>query len=284
MVERSNEIMSMPNFAEILRLAMKSQWLEKKSNAINEIFGLCVTPEQKSLVTNLIERFHYATPNDQLQYRRAIAFHIVQTLKVSPENSIIIALNDRELADSSSSYVQQMKGVLAEYDGWKSGNFVDKLISAVSAAEDGKSIIIVDDFAGSGDTISKKSAWLRQKLEGCGKDCNIFVAVASAMESSMDKVVPLVKDYYAVNWLRKGLTDFYDGEDAVSMSLAMEQLEEKLKKRSNGKSINDYSFGWKRSEATYFLEGDNPPNNNFPIFWWPELKGGVKRNRLTPRI
>lgn len=284
MEERSIEIMSMPNFAEVLRLAMKNQWLENKSNAVDEILSLCATPDQKKVVAGLIERFHYATPNDQLEYRKSVARHIVDTLKIPPSSAIIIALNDRELADSSSSYVQQMKGVLAEFDGWKSGNFVDKLSAAVSAAEDGKSIIIVDDFAGSGDTIASKSTWLREKLAACGKECSIFVAVATAMESSKDKIVPLVKDYYAVNWLTKGLTDFYDGDEAASMSLAMEQLEENLKKRSYGKSINDYAFGWKRSETTYFLEGDNPPNNNFPIFWWPQLKGGAKRSRLTPRI
>lgn len=284
MVERSFEVMSEPNFSEILRLTMKSRWLESKSNAVNEILGICTTPEQRSLVASMIERFHYATPNDQLNYRKSIARHIVETLEIPPSHAIIIALNDRELADSSSSYVQQMKGVLAEYDGWKSGNFVDKLGSAVAAAGDGKSIIIVDDFSGSGDTIANKSMWLRAKLEASGKACNIFVAVASAMESSKEKISPLVEDYYAVNWLKKGLTDLYKGEEAVSMSLAMEKLEESLKTKSNGKNIRDYTFGWRRSESTYFLEGDNPPNNNFPIFWWPQLKGGARRNRLTPRI
>ena len=89
-------------------------------------------------------------------------------------------------------------------------------------------------------------------------------------------------DYFSVHWLNKGISELVSGEKKEVATKSMEELEKKLQKRYQGKKLPN--FGYKRSESLFALESNNIPNNVFPIFWWPFLKGGVSRKTIFKRV
>ncbi|MFH5774393.1 hypothetical protein ACHFJ0_09065 [Paracoccus sp. NGMCC 1.201697] len=283
-IDRLPNQISRNDFGLLLELTLRHPWLIRKSSAFYDLLSVCESEREASLVLDLVSRINFFTPNDQLDARRRICDKITKEWSLTQVETQIIAINDRELADSSSAYVQQMKGVFAETCGWKTPNFINGLGAAVERVADGKAIVVVDDFCGSGESVSGKVDWIKKKLDEQKKTCRIYVAVAAAMEQSKNAIEPLVDSYFAVTWLKRGISDYLSDPELTAAFTDMKRLESILHKRYGRKKLQDYSFGWRASEALYYSEGDNPPNNNFPLFWWPRLNTGPERDVLIPRI
>lgn len=283
-IPRAKETMTRDLFGLLMQLTTQQTWLTRRSEELYDTLAVCDSEHQKNLIVDLITRFHFRSAQEYLEDRRDIARKISKDWGCLPQNTMLIALQDNACADSSSAAVQQFKGPLAEYADWKTHNFISSLGEVVERAKDGNNIVIVDDFCGSGDTISKKVRWLREKLEEASKSATLRVAVGSSMEQSKAVICPYVQDFYSVHWLQRGIRDFYSGQDAVDAIALMEAIESKLAERYGKKKIEDYAFGWKQSEALCYLEGENPPNNNFPIFWWRKLRPNLDRTALLPRV
>lgn len=283
-IEKSKELLSVDEFSIQLMLARKHPWLTRKSNAVASTLALCASEEEKRLIIDLISRLSVFDPNGHHENLAQIGDYIVNRWRCSADATLLLALDDKEVADSSKMVVQQMKGVLAEYGGWTTAQFLTSLGAAVDRVQCGQTIVVVDDFSGSGESIQKKLIWLREKLEAEGKRARLLVAVATAMEASKALICPNSDDYIAIHWIKRGISDHFkevDLEKAVEM---MECIEGRLAKRFGSKKLVDYRFGWRRSEALYCVLGLNPPNNNFPIFWWSKLRGGGSHNPILPRV
>lgn len=284
-IPRSSETMSRELFGTLVSLTRQQPWLIRRSTELYDTVSVCDGEAQTDLIVDLISRFHFRSAQQNLEDRREIAAKISKDWGCVPESTMLIALQDNACADSTSAAVQQLKGPLAEFAEWKTHNFISSLSEVVSRAkQDSSIIVIVDDFCGSGETIAKKATWLREKLEEAGKSALIGVAVSSAMEQSKDIICPLVDEFFAVHWLKRGIRDHYSGQSAADAIALMEAIEEKLGKQYGNKKLDKYTFGWKQSEALCYLEGENPPNNNFPIFWWRKLKSNADRTALLPRV
>ena len=187
-IPRSNEHMSRDVFATLLNLTNKQPWLVRRSRQLFDTVGLCTTEAEKELLIDLISRFHFRSVQNHLDDLRALAEKIVHEWGCLPENTILVALEDRELADSSAMLVQQLKGPLAELGAWRTENFLSQLGEVVRRAKNGSTIVFVDDFCGSGESIHKKVLWLRKELQSAGKEAIIRVAVGSSMCPSSYKV------------------------------------------------------------------------------------------------
>lgn len=283
-IPRSNEHISRDVFATLFNLTNKQPWLVRRSRELFDTVGLCTTESERELLIDLISRFHFRSVQNHLDDLRALAAKITNDWKCLPENTILVALEDRELADSSAMLVQQLKGPLAELGAWKTGNFISQLGEVVRRTKNGSIVVFVDDFCGSGESIYKKVVWLRNELISAGKTATIRVAVGSSMEQSKDIILPVVDDFYSVHWLAKGLNDYFRDTELTEAVATMRGIEDKLGERHGKKKLSDYSFGWKQSEALFYLEGGNPPNNNFPVFWWPKLRPARDRATLLPRV
>ena len=106
--------------------------------------------------------------------------------------------------------------------------------------------------------------------------------VALAMMEPAKTVLNLlpIEGYFACLWLRRGISDVYEGNELVARTQSMTEIEELLGKSFKGRNLATYNFGYKRSEALFSLEAHNTPNNVFPIFWWPVLNSGKIRNPM----
>lgn len=283
-IERSAIVLERSVFASIFALTRGQKWLELKSEEIFETLSLCATPEETELVVDLLGRFHFTNASEHLKKLEKLSKHIAGSWNCDPQKTIIVALERGNCADSSSRIVQDLKAPFAYLDGWKTPNFISRLGDAVELSSDDTTIVVVDDFAGTGGSINKKVTWLRDRLQEVDKSPTIRVAVVSAMMQSKDLLEAVVDDFFALEWLPRGISDHYDGAPLATAVTAMERLETELAKRIGNKKLTDYHFGWQRSEAIFYTEGANPPNNNFPIFWWPLLKGKKERNPILRRI
>ncbi|MGO4909969.1 phosphoribosyltransferase family protein [Pseudorhodobacter sp. W20_MBD10_FR17] len=283
-LDRSSQVMGRDVFASLMSLSMKHTWLIARSKELFDILELCKSDQEKDLVVDLLGRFHFCSASTHLENLRQLSGQIVTSWGCQPTNSHIVALQDGECADSSSMIVQQLKAPFADLGEWKTHNFLNQLNAAVARSKNGDNIVIVDDFAGSGTSIGKKAEWLRAALKAAGKTASIRVAVSAAMHHSKKAIEEHVDEYHAINWLSKGISDSFTGGDLASATAAMERLETTLGNKNGNKKLDHYRFGYRRSEALYYLEGSNPPNNNFPIFWWPVLKPKRARNPLLRRV
>lgn len=281
---RSGEVMGRDTFASLMVLSRKHPWLIPRSKELFDVLELCETEYEKDLLVDLLGRFHFCSASNHLANLSVISNQIVEQWSCTPLNSHIVALENGECADSSSMIVQQLKQPFAHLGDWKTHNFLNRLNAVVARAKSGDNIVIVDDFAGSGTSIGGKATWLRTELAALGKIATIRVAVSSAMHHSKLAIEPLVDEYFSINWLPKGISDHFTGGELASATAAMERLEAVLGPRNGSKKLENYRFGYKRSESLYYLEGSNPPNNNFPIFWWPLLKPKKPRNPLLRRV
>jgi hypothetical protein len=117
-----------------------------------------------------------------------------------------------------------------------------------------------------------------------GKKNNVIVkAVAIAgMEAASNALHGLNVECYCPVWLKKGISERFDGVELQQYTDNMKELEENLLHKFNGLYLP--SFGYKKSEALFCLEGHNVPNNVFPIFWWPILKDKSRRTTIFNRL
>ncbi len=269
-------------FEKVFNLSKEQPWLSDKSSEIMELLELCQTARQQELVLDLLNRFHYVSDAKHRADLRSLAATIADDWKCDPSDTQVVALSGGELADSSSMVAYGIKTELAKLGSWKTHNFSDSLSLAISNLSNLPNIVIVDEFAGTGNAVKKKIEYLHAEAKSTVR---IRVGLLTAMESATIFINPLVVETYCVNSLRKGISDHYTGKELSEAVTAMTELEKCLARRNGKKKLRDYEFGYERSESLHYSDAANPPNNNFPIFWWPKLTGtGNLRRLIAPRI
>jgi hypothetical protein len=102
------------------------------------------------------------------------------------------------------------------------------------------------------------------------------------MESSKEIFEKESDEFFCTAWLKRGISDYYQGTDQVNALRDMIRLEAELSQKYSGHTMP--SLGYGKSEALYSLAGGNAPNNVFPVFWWPTNKKGLRRETLLRRL
>ena len=269
-------------FEKVFNLSKVQPWLSEKSGEVLELLELCQTAPQQELTLDLLNRFHYVSDTKHRSDLRSLAAKITGDWKCVPTDTQVVALSGGEMADSSSMVAYGIKTELAKLGNWKTHNFSDSLGLAISNLPRLPNIVIVDEFAGTGNAVKNKIEYLRAEAES---PVAIRVGLLTAMETATKLFQPLVMETCCVNSLRKGISDHFTGNELSQAVALMTELEKLLAKRYGQKKLRDYEFGYERSEALHYSDAANPPNNNFPIFWWPKLTGtGNIRRLIAPRI
>ena len=102
------------------------------------------------------------------------------------------------------------------------------------------------------------------------------------MEAAVSVIEQLGVMLYTPLVLKKGITDFFRNKDVSRYIEQMLNIESKLNPINKGEVLP--SLGYGRSESLFAIEGINVPNNVFPAFWWPLLRGEVERKTIFQRI
>ena len=266
------------DFKKLFHLCQKREWLERESHALLALWNLCDLLEQQDLICTLLEDYRLINSAELVQIGKQVARHIEETWMLHPRNTRVAAISDDSAADGSQMFLQSIKNKF-QHDDWKETNFINSLNIVTYRVLHDENIVLVDDFIGTGNTAERKITWLINRLkirEVHG--VKIYLVAIAGMDFARPRIADLGIDCYTPNWLKKGISDRFSGQDKSDAIYWMKNLEKKLKCKSR------MSLGFMGSESLYALEAFNVPNNVFPIFWLPTLKNNQKRPTIFKRL
>lgn len=245
-----------------LSIALGKPWVFRKAKEnISLIFGRC-DPNQRKLFLSLLSRYKVL---DQYEPYAYIMVQRIISYIESGRNVIIttpsIQLNSRP--KSGDHLLYEIKSQL-NGQGFSDNSFSTRNLVPEKSVE-GAVYVIVDDFSGTGDTITNAI----EKLLAIGvKAHNVKVEVIYAMDTAFKNIIGrgvLVNRQLSS---KKSISEFdYEGEGmSFNVGDAYDELESSL-------VIGEtYKRGYKQSEALISMK--RTPNNTLPIFWLPEAREG----------
>jgi len=271
LVPKTDEIV----FNHLLNIIKEQEWTSKHYKELLNLFNMCDSREQHALLDDLISRFEVLNGEQESEaYSHINTF--IQQEKLSPDTTLIVGCGDvGRSIDGSIVGLQKMKSRLEPRGKWecRMSQNIHELMAVLS---NNKTVIIFDDFIGSGKKILEKFYWLQKSVNGDDNidfdSIDVIFASLAGMEFGIDRIKKetncKVVSYLC---LKKGITDHYPADEVNQKLLLMKQLESKLNDHFDNRALVEFSLGYSQSETLYFAENDNCPNNVFPIFWWQKL-------------
>lgn len=270
-------------FGDIFEIIESQSWIRESWPALVELWGICEARDEQELLRCLLKDFCYFGSSLEKEALLAVADKVTGW-GLLPDSSWVVAVaNDQEI-DGSQAALQKLKNKIKPIESWHA-RFVQSIPAAAKLVANGQAVVLFDDFIGTGDKMIKKMGWFKKIAAERGVDDLVFYFVAlSGMRFGMDNIHGKTGcEIFVGNVLQKAISEKNAPGEAARLIGVMKRIESRLADRYKSKKIADYSLGYGQSEAIYCAENDNCPNNVFPVFWWPILKGGVAFNSLLRR-
>lgn len=268
---------------DMMQLFDSQSWIKPFHEELAELWSLCTLREQQILIKDLL--MHFCMFDAELEAKACKQFNEqIHQWELIPRSTWIVAVADANEVDGSSAGLQKLKNKVLPYEDWHA-RFISNIPESIKKIKNGDSIVLFDDFIGSGKKIVRKDAWLKKLLAGQGIDkTNIFCSCFSGMELGIQHIKDELKiPVFASILLRRGISDRYKEKELETAIRIMKDIEGKLSQTYKKKNIDEFSLGFNQSEALYCATNDNCPNNVFPIFWWPRKKDGTLFRTLLQR-
>lgn len=280
----SAEKMSPTAFSDLLDLIDIQPWLRQLHGEMVDLWNLCETRAEQILLKSLLTNFVLFDGRKEARACIEIA-NVVTDWKLDPKSTWVVAVADSGEIDGSVAGMQKLKNKFDSPENWHS-RFVGSIPVVVPKVQNNNTVVLFDDFIGSGAKLVRKQKWLKSKLEANGVENVEYRFLAySAMKFGMDHIVQESGCLaFAPFMLQKGISESFPDDQVKDMLDLMLSLESRLGVKYKQKSIADFSLGFGKSESLYCAENDNCPNNVFPIFWWPNLRSGIKQKTLFTRV
>jgi hypothetical protein len=270
-------------YKKLINLFMHQGWLVHKKEALNDLFALGEDTTSKNLIYSLLERFKYISNDSYNLLLNEITDYIINDSGFEKEKIQLLSLTYEDETDSSQKILYDITNHLYS-KGWRSIKTVNMFGKGVKAYnKHGKTqIIAIDEFIGSGKTLRIRHDWISKNIVGEFKIVYVFVA---GIEQTINELIKEGINIICPLQLKKGISEYYNGEELLIKQDIMLDLELKLAQKINDKELYTYSFGYGDAQALYSLEDNNgnTPNSVFPIFWWLKDKEERERNTLLSR-
>lgn len=280
-IKRAIEHIDASDYDSLVKLLMDYRWLNNKYDALYDLWCLGENNEQKNLIKDLIRNFLFIDYDTLDSDCLKLVYQMETTWSLKPNNTIVAAVCDKNKPDGSQMLMQLIKNKFSFE--WQEYNFFNSFPSAVQSLKSDQNIVIVDDFIGTGNTMKRKLCYLDKIILNKGlQNIKIFIISIAAMEFARCVFDDTQYSYHSIYWLKKGISDYYIGDDLVRATENMNVLESKLgEPKAN---IKIPHFGYCRSESLFAIGSFNIPNNVFPIFWWSALKDNYFRKTIFRRV
>lgn len=280
---RSREVFDREFLSNLISLNKKQPWLEDRSERLLDLLSVCESAQERSLVTDLLHRFYHVDSKLLRTKLDQIVSQVVSGWGCKPASTRVVATTRGKHLDSSQMIGYMLKPRFSEEAGWNSSCFYAGIRDALFASKNGDDLILIDEFCGSGTTISSLKKWLVAECASLSLVINIRLCVLTAMRKSEPSINNFSEQNFVCSWLDRGISDHFSGAALTEAVTSMQRLESALCDVSESGSLKKYHFGFKKTESLYVLENGNVPNNVFPIFWWKWLKGEIRRRPLLER-
>jgi hypothetical protein len=282
-ISRSTKPYGFENFSKLYNLYKDHIWLENSQEGFYDLWE-SADEEQKLLLEKLVDNFTYIDSRKISEICQKIVNQIINKWQISSDNTLVVATCDGDEADGSQALLQRIKNKFPEANRWKENQFINNISVIEKYLSSDLTIVLLDDFIGTGNTISKRIDFIKEKI--IFKEVvnvKIYLVAAAAMGFSKTKLDKLeIESYYYEMELRRGITESFIDEEKDIAIKSMEKFESKLS--NHWDKLKLPKFGYERSESLFAIEDYNIPNNVFPIFWWPYCILGKSRKTIFARV
>ena len=238
--------------------------------ALVSLFSECESDHQVRVIEELIAKFNYLTSADLDVGANLVVQQISQQWKLDGSTTVLVAIADDEKPDGSQVFAKSIYTALSKI---KSRYTVKSHLSfafqeAVTGTKPYSTIVLIDDFIGTGDKLSKTIARLQKHTDS---KALIYVVALGAMKFGAENITASTGcEVFACHLYERGISEATKSPEREEFIEAMIELERKIippMRYPRDLKERNYSFGYGQSEALFFLEGFSVPNNVFPIFW-----------------
>lgn len=227
--------------------------------------------EQIELILELTERYRWFSLNEYHSQLRALLKDLHNTY-LTGINKIYLfpIIKPKDELDTKSGHavmymLDAIKPSFAEFtniDFIKLNEFEDLIPAKLNLKHD-EILLLVDDYIGSGGTLNST---LDELLKNDTINENFVILSVMIQEDTKNNLDERNIKTIVGESTKKGITNFYQGEEINNKALIMSEIERLIPK------IKNYSFGFEKSEALVTMA--KTPNNTFPIFWKDFQKKG----------
>lgn len=281
----SSPFLGREEFKDILSIMRNSPWAEDLEDQILNLWELCIEKDERELLKELINKFFILDKKEERKACDGINNYI-NSLPIKAVSAFIVSVADVGKNDGSLVGLQLLEQKIKPLNEWED-RYVSHIPDLINRLEKINTIFIFDDFIGSGTKIVAKYGWLSNLLTGKGlniNDFDIHILSFSAMDFGIKYIEQTLGiNIYSHNILSKAITAQGGSANSTKKINVMLTIEEKLANKYKNRNILKYSLGYKKSESLYYWESYSCPNNVFPIFWWPMLKGNKQHKTLFVR-
>lgn len=262
---------------EAFELCVANQWLaaERYRSGLASLLSECAREEELHAIRQVLRQVRYCRSSDIMVAAAEAAHAIVGSWKLSAAETLIVGMAESNKFCGSIPYLRALQVELPS--SWIPSTHPN--FDTAFRHRNGRGyLVLVDDFIGTGDKLATKITRLRENPKTMSY--KIFVVTFGGMDVGLTRIADLVdNDIYTYIALDKTISSVEPSALAKKLKDGMISLETLI--FSDPRS--DYSLGYKQSEASFFLEGNNIPNNVFPILWWENYKDDSERPTLFRR-
>ena len=224
---------------------------------------LLLDEEQQNFLIDLTYKFDHITLSKYLDYM----IEPLRKLREDTGNDTLMFVTCTPKADvgsvkSSATVLYQLKGTTMKQHINLGPKLVVENIQKLPEYNitDNTTIVMVDDFVGTGETALAAVDYIRELLPSLEDNSKLVLFCIVALQEGLSQLASIgVKSYCAVE-RRKAIAEEMDSGLRPGAKALMEGIENKIKKLKD-----EFRFGYKGSEALVCLE--RCPNNTFPVYW-----------------
>jgi len=267
-----------------MRLVLDFPWLSNKTDQLSQLLDECKSPEEFGLIDSLIRQFKFVDSAEMQETLSKIATFI-ETLGAA-EDIIICATAVGSQPDGSQMIINMLKNRFS-HAFLEKVKFCNTLNNLKRKIEDRSIVILVDDFIGTGQTLSGRLTLARTQIsehfKGLQKDPNhkYYACAPAGMKSGVASIENLFDGFLCENCLKKGISDNFPKNCVQKNIDIMLSIEARLHPKVMGKNLPNLGYG--KAEALYAFSDINIPNSVFPWFWWPKFVNEEDRPILFRR-
>jgi hypothetical protein len=266
-----------PDMLRLRQIWKKNKWNDNQfeEHVFEQFCNIIphLSAEQKQLIHELTENYLWLSSKEYEKRFSEIVDHIGKsTLKGCTTVYLfpIMKPGDDKKIKSGKHCIYYLKGsifsfnpiyqninleVIEDYDSFYSYSFKD---------DGSETILLVDDFIGSGETFNEAWAEIQKNLSV--KTNFISILTLAIQREAHTEISRLGMPIHFSELRDKGISDFYISPEKEKKIKIMEEIEDMIRPSL-------FSFGYKRSEALITLM--RTPDNTFPFFW---MKYKIKGN------
>ena len=264
------------NLNRLFSLMVKIKWTnsERYRDGVMGILKDCETADEFRAVEHVLTDLKYCTSTDLDIASLNIAKVIQTNWNLNPQDTIIVGVAEPNKTCGSTAFVRSIENRLPKC--WEKSIHTN-FVSAFRHRDGKPNLIIADDFIGTGNKLLTRI----QRIKNNPKTANyvIHVAAFAGMKFGINAVATAISGrIHAEVHLDKCISGAQPPQKSLELTAGMTSIEKKIFQKPGA-----YSFGYGQSEAAFFLEAANIPNNNFPILWWEKYADNTDRATLFTR-